>query len=89
MAEPPSPFTDLLRNGRYLDFIREIDARGWLREGKPDLQKTIAGLHEELRSQRRPPGPTVEWLLIERLIQMRILDEKIRESLSGSNAVES
>lgn len=82
MAEPPSSFTDLLRNGRYLDFIDEVGAYGWLRDGKPGLQKAIAELHEGLRSQCHPPGPTTEWLLIERLIQMQILDEKIRGDLS-------
>jgi len=82
MAEPPSTFTDLLRDGRYLDFVREVGDRGWLREGAPDLEKTIAQLHADLRSQRHPPGPTIEWLLIDRLIQLQILNEEIRGSLT-------
>ena len=77
MAEPPSNFTNLLRDGRYLDFIREAGARGWLLE-RPGLEKTITRLHGELRLQRHPPGPTIEWLLIEQLIQKQILSERIR-----------
>jgi hypothetical protein len=81
MAEPPSSLTDLLRRALYVEFIHEVGARGWLREGKPDLEKTISDLHAALRSQRHPPGPTIEWLLIERLIEMRIVGDKIRGAL--------
>ena len=77
MAEPPSTFTDLLREGRYLDFIREAGARGWLQETS-ELEKNITQLHADLRSQRHPPGPTIEWLVIEELIQRQILSERIR-----------
>ena len=52
-----------------------------LREGNPDLEKTIIKLHADLRSQRHPPGPSIEWLLIDRLIQRQILIEAIRGSL--------
>jgi hypothetical protein len=81
MAEPPSSFTELLRSKRYGEFTTEVSARGWLRKTNRDLQKTISELHEALRSQRHPPGPTIEWLLIERLIEIQILDEKIRDAL--------
>jgi hypothetical protein len=78
MAEPPSPLTDLLRDARYPDFIREVHSRGLLRQPNADLQQLVAALHHELKAQRHPPGPTIEWLLIDRLVQLGLLDPKIR-----------
>ena len=80
MAEPPSPLTELLRDSRYADFIREIRARGFLRGEEPGLADVIRQLHTSLQAERHPPGPTVERLLIDRLVRMQILHEKALDS---------
>jgi hypothetical protein len=80
MAEPPSPLTELLRDSRYADFIGEIRARGLLRGEDPGLEGVIRQLHTSLQAERHPPGPTVEWLLIDCLVRMQILHEKALDS---------
>jgi hypothetical protein len=82
MAEPPSPLTELLRETRYADFIGAVRARGLLRDTNANLETIIADLHAQLKSQRHPPGPTVEWLLIDRLVRMQILDANTRAELA-------
>ena len=82
MAEPPSRFTELLRAGRYAEFVSDVAARGLLRSAEPDLEARIAEVHRELQSRRHPAGPTVEWLLIERLVQTQKLDAKARQELA-------
>jgi hypothetical protein len=79
MAEPPSLLTELLRDSRYADFIREIRTRGLLRGEEIGLEVVIKQLHASLLAERHPPGPTVEWLLIDRLVRMQILYEKARD----------
>ena len=81
MAEPPSPLTDLLREGRYADFVREADARGLLRHPPSELPRLIAELHAKLKAERHPPGPTIEWLLIDRLVRQDMLESRIRGEL--------
>jgi hypothetical protein len=76
MAEPPSPLTDTLRAERYEEFVRLVRTQGLVRECKPDVLHVIAELHRELRAMRHPPGPTVEYLVIERLVQRGILDAR-------------
>ena len=83
MAEPPALLTDLLRDARYADFVRETGARGLLRNLQPDLPQLIATLHTELKAKRHPPGPTIEWLLIDRLVQQGMLDPKIHGDLNS------
>jgi hypothetical protein len=73
MAEPPTILSELLREARYADFINEVRVRGLLRKDQPDLEQVIKQLHASLQAQRHPPGPTVEWLLIDRLVRMQIL----------------
>jgi hypothetical protein len=82
VAEPPSPLTTLLREERYAEFVNDVAARGLLLRAEANLGATIAGLHRELQSRRHPPGPTVEWLLIDRLVQLSILDERARQELA-------
>jgi hypothetical protein len=78
MAEPPSLLTEILRDSRYADFIQEVRTRGLLRGEERGLEEVIKHLHASLLAERHPPGPTVEWLLIHRLVRMQILDEAIR-----------
>jgi hypothetical protein len=78
MAEPPSILSELLCEARYADFISEVRRRGLLRDEKPELELVIRKLHDSLRAERHPPGPTVEWILIDRLVRMQILDEQAR-----------
>ena len=79
MAEPPSPLTAALGEERYDEFLRLVKAQGVLRDSTPDVLRVIAALHQELKAVRHPPGPTVEWLVIERLVQRGILDTKLVE----------
>jgi hypothetical protein len=80
MAQPPSLLTELLRNSRYGDFIREVRSRGLLRGEETGLEVVIEQLHASLLAERHPPGPTVEWLVIDRLVRMQILHEKARDA---------
>ena len=80
MAEPPSLLTELLRNSRYADFIIEARTRGLLRGEQRGLEAVIKQMHASLLAERHPPGPTVEWLLIDRLVGVQILDEKARDT---------
>jgi hypothetical protein len=82
MAEEPCLLTMLLYEKRYADFLAAVKSHGLLLlDRSAKLEAEVAKLHAALSDQRHPPGPTVEWMVIDRLILAGVLGPGTRDHL--------
>lgn len=73
MAEPPHPWTSLLRAGDYAGFATALAAAGHATVPVERLASAARDAHRRATGERLPPGPTADLTVLHRLVAAGLL----------------